>query len=158
MAVKIKGLGSLYQDIIDNIWAAAAHTEGHITRELERLMGTLSDSVTRLSEAIANEFDDIKAAAEATLAELREALAAADADNEALTEALNDQISANEDLVRQIDEAKARLDALSSELEENDQTEEVPEDPNAPHVDHTLPGDLPANPDDEPHVEHRGRR
>lgn len=43
----------------------------------------------------------------------------------------------------------ARLDALEAG------DEEVPLDPDQPYVDNTLPGDLPPNPDDEPHVDHR---
>lgn len=139
--LRIKGIKSFYNGIVSNIWAAAAHTEGHITAQMEKFMGTLSQSVTDLSTAIAREFDDIRAAAEATLADLREQVEAVGSENVELKEALEAQVATSEDYLQQINDAQARIDALVAELGANDPEEPV--DPDAPHPDHTLPGDLP---------------
>lgn len=177
--LKIKGLSSLYSNIIDNIWAAAAHTEGHITAQMEKFMATLSESITRLSTAVADEFQQIRDQAEANLAATKEALEAAGTENAALAEALQEQVDLNEDLVTQIDEAKARLDALSQELESNDPNSgtdpDVYPDNSLPtggdantggdHIDNSLPGSQPhpdnSLPGDQPEInplQGQGRR
>jgi hypothetical protein len=140
--LKVKGLSALYNNIIDNIWAAAAHVEGHITTQMEKNMATLSESITRLGSAVANEFEQIKAQAEANLEATKEALEQVGGENEQLKDALEEQVSANEDLLTQISEAQARLDSFSTELESND---EAVYDPDAPRPDNTLPTGGDAN-------------
>lgn len=135
---KIKGLRALHRDIIENIWAAAAHTEGHITAQMESNMTTLSEAVTNLSTAVAREFDDIRAAAEATLASLREQLEAVGSENVELKEALEEQVATSEDYLQQITDAQARIEALTEELGRND-PDETPVDPDV-YPDNTLPG------------------
>lgn len=137
--LKVKGLSALYNNIIDNIWAAAAHIEGHITTQMGKFMGTLSESITELSTAIANEFDDIRAAAEATLQELRDQLEAVGSENVELKEALEQQVATSEGYLQQITDAQQRIDALVAQLQENDPVTGGGDE----HPDNTLPGDLP---------------
>jgi hypothetical protein len=138
--LKIKGVKALYDGIVSNIWAAAAHVEGHITTQMGKFMGTLSESITELSTAIANEFDDIRAAAEATLQELRDQLEAVGSENVELKEALEQQVATSEGYLQQITDAQQRIDALVAQLQENDPVVGGGGDE---HPDNTLPGDLP---------------
>ena len=139
-----QGLKSMHKKTLRTIWAAAAHIEGHITRELEKYMATLNESVTALVEAVSTELAQVRAEAQAAVDAAKAALEAAGSENSALAAALQEQISQNEHLVQTIDDAQARIDALTSQLGENDPRpdNELPGPGSAggEHPDNTLPG------------------
>jgi len=127
--LELQGLKSVHKKTLQTIWAAAAHVEGHITRELEKYMATLSESITRLVQAVNTEFDQIRQEAQAAVDAAKAALEQVGGENVELKNALTEQVSKNENLVQQIDDARGRLDSISGGLEGND-----------PHPDNTLPG------------------
>jgi hypothetical protein len=124
-----RGLKSMHKKTLRTIWAAAAHVEGHITRELEKYMATLSESVTRLVQSVTNELAQIRKEAQAAVDAAKKALEEVGSENTQLKSSLQEQVSKNEALVTSIDDAQGRIDAVSGQLESND-----------PHVDNTLPG------------------
>jgi hypothetical protein len=127
--LELQGLKSVHKKTLQTIWAAAAHVEGHITRELERYMSTLSESITRLVQAVNTEFDQIRREAQAAVDAAKAALEQVGSENVELQSKLQEQVSKNEALITSIDDARGRLDAISGELEGND-----------PHPDNELPG------------------
>jgi len=111
---------------------------------LEKKMTELSAAVTDLQSAV----DGVAQRLLPEIAALEEALAAAQADDADAAAAAADATAAIANIRTEVD----RLNALGTDPSTPVDTEtppaeppvvEVPADPDAPHVDNTLPGDLP---------------
>lgn len=117
-----------------------------------RLLTKVAKAMTDLSQSV----DDLKSAVDGVaqrllpeIASLEEALAAAQADDADAAQAAADAEAAVANIRTEVD----RLNALGTDPSTPVDTEtppvdppevEVPADPDAPHPDNTLPGDLPA--------------
>jgi peptidoglycan hydrolase CwlO-like protein len=115
---------------------------------MEKKMTDLSQSVEDLKSAV----DGVAQRLLPEIAALEEALAAAQADDADAAAAAADAQAAVANIRTEVD----RLNALGTDPSTPVDTEtppaeppevEVPADPDAPHVDNTLPGDLPQDPE-----------
>jgi cysteinyl-tRNA synthetase len=120
--------------------------------EVRELMSDLSASVEDLKAAV----DGVAQRLLPEIASLEEALAAAQADDADAAQAAADAEQAVANIRQEVDRLNALgsdpstpVDTGGSEAEEIPDVE-VPADPNAPHVDNTLPGDLPTDESGEP--------
>ena len=115
---------------------------------MEKKMSDLSASVDDLKSAV----DGVAQRLLPEIAALEEALAAAQADDADAAQAQADAEAAVANIRTEVD----RLNALGTDPSTPVDTEtpptdppevEVPADPDAPHPDNTLPGDLPSDPE-----------
>lgn len=145
--LEFQGLRSLRQQVKRMVRSAINEINHHITTELEKHMAPLNDSVSRILEAMTNEFDQIRAQAAENLAATQAALEAADNANVALNEALQGEVAKSQALVDDIDSATGRLDAASAELEANDPVVEPPVDPEVPVDEEPADPEVPVDPE-----------
>ena len=125
------GVEALRSQLEQTLRDAVNEVKQHTTREIERHMATLNESIDRLTAAISTELDQVREAALANLAATEAALAAATSENADLAAAVAAKEESELLLMATIDGAQARIDGMSSDFEANDPAPEPDPEPEA---------------------------